>query len=92
MRAFALLLLQIVVHGFIPGYFRHGPIIRILKIEEPVVDDRWEDGEVSWIFNGTESDGNTTSVLLPIPPFAPLTPVKVYETNLYLRNLSDFEP
>jgi len=91
MYFFALLLLQIFVHGFIPGHFRHGPIIRILKIEAPIIDDRWEDGEVSWIFNGTESDGNTTSVLLPIPPFTPLTPVKVYEINPHLRNPLDFE-
>ncbi len=111
MRAFALFLLQIFVRGFIPGYFRHGPIIRILhlctfkspnigqfisakatvpcafkmhigvKIEEPVINDRWEEGEVSWIFNDTESDGNHTSVLLPKKPDNPLTPVKVYEVN-----------
>ena len=81
MRVFALFLLQIFVRGFIPGHFRHGPIIRILKIEEPVIDDRWEEGEVSWIFNDTESDGNHTSVLLPKKPDNPLTPVKVYEVN-----------
>jgi len=76
-----LLLLHVFVQGFIPGHFRHGPIIRILKIEEPVIDNRWEEGEVSWIFNDTESEGNHTSVRLPIPPFTPLTPVKVYEIN-----------
>jgi hypothetical protein len=52
-----------------------------VKIEEPVIDDRWEEGEVSWVFNDTESDGNHTSVLLPKKPDNPLTPVKVYEVN-----------
>jgi hypothetical protein len=80
-------MLQTFVQGFIPGYFRHGSVIRILKIQEPVIDDRWEDGEVSWVFNEKESDGNTTSVVLPSPPCDPLIPVEikngifVYEIN-----------
>jgi hypothetical protein len=56
-------------------------MIRILKIEEPIIDDRWEEGEVAWIFNETNSEGNETSVVLPKTPRNPLTPVKVYEIN-----------
>lgn len=81
MRALTLLLLQTFVQGFIPGHFRHVFVIRILKIQEPAIDDRWEDGEVSWVFNEKESDGNTTSVLIPKTPRDPLIPVKVYEIN-----------
>ena len=80
-----LLLLHVFVRGFILGHFRHGSMIRILKIEEPVIDNRWEEGEVAWIFNETDSEGNTTSVFRK--PDDPLTPVDIkkgvfiYEIN-----------
>lgn len=82
MRVFAIfLMLQTFVQGFIPGHFRHGSVIRILKIQEPVIDDRWEEGEVSWVFNDIESDGNTTNVVLPKTPDDPLSPVDIKNGN-----------
>ena len=87
MRAISLLLLHTFAKGFIPGHFRRGSIIHTLKIEEPAVVDRWEDGEVSWTFNETELHGNTTSVFLHGTPDDPLSPVDIkngkfiYEIN-----------
>jgi hypothetical protein len=85
MRAIPLLLLHTFAKGFIPGHFRRGSIIHTLKIQEPIVVDRWEDGEVSWTFNETELHGNTTSVFRK--PDDPLSPVGIkngkfiYEIN-----------
>ena len=87
MRAFALLLIHTFAKGFIPGHFRRGSMIHVLKIDEQAIDNRWEHGEVSWTFNETESDGNETSVFLHGTPDDPLSPVDIkngkfiYEIN-----------
>ena len=82
--------------GFIGGFykntnienasFRFGllprriPILRYWKINTPIQDERWEDGEVPWDFvksnrktNGTEGNGTDRSVSKK--PRFPITPI-----------------
>jgi len=65
--------------GFIGGFYKKTNVanasFRILKVNAPVQDERWEDGEVPWDFVKPKRKTNGTESFIRKAPRNPVPPV-----------------